>query len=151
MSEQPTETPAEGVEPEQPAPETTDWKSEARKWEARAKSNSDAAKRLEDIENQSKTELQKAAERAEAAERRIQEFESAQQVAKWKSEVSKDTGIPVEALSGSSLEDIAAHAAVLQPLIKPAPKGPRVPNVGDTPSSTSGEDLETIRHLFGQS
>lgn len=150
MSEQQIETPPEGdPQPEQPATDTTDWKSEARKWEARAKANTDAAKRLEEIENQSKSELQKAAERAEAAERRVQEFETAQQVKQWKDEVAEATGVPAAALSGSTLEDITAHAEVLAPLIKAAQKGPRVPNVGDTPQSPAvDEKQQFLRDLF---
>lgn len=38
----------------------TDWKAEARKWEARAKQNSDAAARLAQIEEANKTDLEKA-------------------------------------------------------------------------------------------
>lgn len=53
---------------EQPKPDI-DWKAKAREWEKRAKENSTAAKRLSEIEEASKTEQQKLAERAEAAER----------------------------------------------------------------------------------
>jgi len=149
MSEQ-IEAPEGAPEPEQPANET-DWKSEARKWEARAKSNADAAKRLEEIENQSKSELQKAAERAEAAERRVQEFELREQVKQWKDEVAEATGVPAAALSGSTLEELTAHAEVLAPLIKAAQKGPRVPNVGDTPSNAASAERQTVRDLFASS
>lgn len=58
-----TETTTEAA----PAQET-DWKAESRKWEARAKENTKAAERLAQIEEASKTEAQKLAERAEAAE-----------------------------------------------------------------------------------
>lgn len=46
-----------------------DWKAEARKWESRAKENAEARKRLDQIEEKNKTELQRANERAEQAER----------------------------------------------------------------------------------
>jgi hypothetical protein len=45
------------------------WKTQARKSEQRAKANADAAKRLQDIENANKTELQKALDAQVAAER----------------------------------------------------------------------------------
>lgn len=54
--------------------ETTDFAAEAEKWkalarknEARAKENADAAKRLQEIEDANKTELEKERERATAA------------------------------------------------------------------------------------
>lgn len=66
-----TETPS--TEIEQPAAENTpevespaqetDWKAEARKWEERAKANTQAAKRLSEIEDAQKSEAEKAAER----------------------------------------------------------------------------------------
>lgn len=48
--------------------ESTDWKSEARKWEARAKENKNAAARLAELEEANKTEAQKIADRATKAE-----------------------------------------------------------------------------------
>lgn len=76
-----TESPTGDANPEAPKPqppareaekgeEGTDWKAEARKWEARAKENSTAAARLAEIEDASKTEAQKAAEARKAAEER---------------------------------------------------------------------------------
>lgn len=46
-----------------------EWKKHARTWEDRAKANQDAAAKLSELEEQDKTELQKALERAEAAEK----------------------------------------------------------------------------------
>lgn len=68
MSENTTDT-AGAVEAAKPAPPAEpDWKAEARKWEARAKENSEAAKRLASIEDAAKSDLDKANERAAAAE-----------------------------------------------------------------------------------
>lgn len=48
-----------------PAPqgEETDWKSEARKWESRAKQNKEAAERLKELEDSKKSEQEKLTER----------------------------------------------------------------------------------------
>lgn len=46
-----------------------EWKQHARTWEQRAKSNQDAAKKLAELEEEGKSELQKAMERAESAEK----------------------------------------------------------------------------------
>ena len=50
----------------------TDWKAEARKWEARAKANKEASDKLTELEEAQKTEQQKLVERAEAAERELE-------------------------------------------------------------------------------
>lgn len=77
-----TTTPADAAQPEQVTTETateqtdaTDWVAEARKWEKRAKDNSaaakanaDAAKRLAALEDASKSETERLADRATKAE-----------------------------------------------------------------------------------
>jgi hypothetical protein len=59
-----------------PAQGDTDWKAEARKWESRAKENSAAKKRLDELEEAAKTDLEKATSRAEAAEKRAAALEA---------------------------------------------------------------------------
>lgn len=121
MSEIPVTDPSTTIEPpaETPPAQETDWKAEARKWEARAKENSDAAAKLAALEDEQKTEAQKQADALARAQARIAEYEARDQVAAWKAEVSKETGVPADALAGSTREEIEAHAAVLKPLIAP--------------------------------
>lgn len=66
-----TDPPAkpEPPKPVEPAKAETDWKAEARKWETRAKENSQAAARLAEIEESNKSESQKLADAKTAAER----------------------------------------------------------------------------------
>lgn len=54
-----------------PVLDTTDWKVEARKWEQRAKDNKDAADRLTQLEDAQKSELERAQEAAELAQREL--------------------------------------------------------------------------------
>lgn len=114
-----------------------DWKAEARKWEQRAKENSKAAARLAEIEEAQKTEAEKQAEALAAAQARIAEYEKREQVAAWREQVSKETGVPAAALAGDSLEALQAHAEVLAPLItKPQEEEPErrsVPALGKQP------------------
>lgn len=135
-------------------PKETDWKAMARKWEERAKRDHAAALRLAEIEESQKSAEQKAAEKIAAAEARIAEFETREKVAGWKAEVSKDTGVPIAALAGSTLEEIQAHAEILKPLITSgasgqANRGPLVPTegtgqAGSRPSQLTREDLKTM-------
>jgi len=134
-----TPEPAEAAAVETPAQESTDWKAEARKWEARAKENKEAAEKLAEIEEASKSEQQKQAEALAAAQARIAEFEQAAQVASWTQEVAEATGVPASALRGSTKEEIEAHATTLKALIAEPEKQPEkqrpVPTIGKVPAT----------------
>lgn len=132
------------VEPTADEPKTFDaeyvkgLRAEAAKYRTQAKENAEAAKRLAEIEESNKSEAQKHVERLEVAEKRLAEYERREQVAAWADEVSKDTGVPVAALRGSSFEEIKAHAETLKSLITP-PKGAGVVSA----SGTGGERVPT--------
>mgnify|MGYP006929311749 CR=1 FL=1 len=89
MSEQPSQAagPAQDQQHDTPAPEalrpepveshdTTDWRAEARKWEARAKENRDAANRLQQLEDANKSETEKLTERATVAEKNANQWQT---------------------------------------------------------------------------
>lgn len=66
----PTSPPA--AQPPEPTPEpvdTTDWKAEAKKWEARSRANAESTKTLEKQRNASMTEAEKSIADAKAAGR----------------------------------------------------------------------------------
>lgn len=155
MSEAPAEQPTTEAPaaPEAPAQET-DWKAEARKWESRAKENSAAAQRLAEIEEASKSEAQKAAERMASLESKVQEYETREQIAKWKADVAETTGVPAFALAGSTKEEIEAHALTLKPLIaSEAPRkgavGPYVPTEGAAPTGRLGGPAQDFADFLG--
>ncbi len=94
-----------------------DYKAEAEKWkalsrqnEAQAKANAEKAKRLDDIEEANKTELQKASERAVAAEAKAAEAE----LRALKASIAAKTGVPEEMLHGTDQAelDLSAQAAI---------------------------------------
>jgi len=150
-----TDTPAvvtevEGVEPE---PKDIDWKAEARKHEqrakenlARAKANETAAQRLAEIEDANKTELEKVAARAEAAEKRAAELE-AQSV---RSEVAASKGIPSGLLTGSTKEELEASADALIAFRGEKTSNPLVVRTeGNSPTPQPSSDTEFVSALFG--
>jgi hypothetical protein len=80
------------------------------------------------------TDLQTALKRAEEAESKLKGFETAKQLSEWKTQVSKDTGVPAEVLEGSTLEEIQAHAERIQANAdKIHPIGLKIPGIGDQP------------------
>lgn len=126
----PAPTPAPTAPTPNPEPPKNDdglekWKSEARKWEARAKENKDAAERLAKIEEASKTEAQKLADRADAAEKAA--ADATKQLLRYRIAATK--GVDPELLAGDDEESITAHADRLlawrgtaQPTAPPTPK-----------------------------
>lgn len=104
-----------------------DWKAEARKWEARAKENKSKADKLDEIEEASKTALEKATERAEKAEGKVKAFEEEAKRKQWLEEVSIETGLPTSVLRGNTKEEIEAHAEILKPYFE-KPSAPVVEN-----------------------
>lgn len=112
--EAPQGAPAAPVVPE--APQETDWKAEARKWEGRAKENSKAAERLTELEEANKSELQKVIDRAEAAEKKIA---TAQAEALRLTVAARHgiTGDALDLLHGSDEDELEAKATKLAALI----------------------------------
>ena len=149
----------EVAEVEAPAQESehqeTDWKAEARKWEQRAK---DANKRVRDLEpfeakvseleEASKSELEKAQERAERAERALAEA-SASAV---RAEVAAEKGVPVALLSGDSREALIASAeALLAFRDETARKGNYVPSEGRNSNIDKGGDTRAFVNTLWES
>ncbi len=104
-----SETPDEQAATPDLAAEVEKWKSLSRKNEDRAKANSGAAKRLEEIENASKSETERLNARADAAEKAAAEH----QATAMRLEVAFDKGLTpaqVKRLVGSSREDLESDA-----------------------------------------
>ena len=136
-------------------PETTetDWRAMSRKWEQRAKDANAKLKELEpvaakavELEEASKSELQKAQERAEAAERALADATATAA----RAEVAAAKGVPVSLLSGDTREALEASAdALLAFRDETARKGNYAPNEGRTSNIDKGGELrEFTRNLF---
>lgn len=132
--EKPAET-GSATPPEAPAQDATDWKSEARKWEDRAKQNKEAADRLAEIEEANKSEAQKQAEALEKTQSELKGYQQREQVQKWANSITEDSHIPASALRGSTEEELREHHEQLKSLIT-APEQPSsdpVPGIHGTP------------------
>lgn len=133
------ETPTEPVV-EAPAQDTTDWKAEARKWEARAKENAPAARKLAELEESQKSEIQKAQERAEAAEREL----ATTKLETLRLSVAAKHGVPANLLTGSAEDEIEASAqALIQFRGEQTASGPTrlvIPNEGGSPALALNSD-----------
>ncbi|GAB3292991.1 hypothetical protein [Pseudoclavibacter terrae] len=130
-------TPTAPTEAPKDAPaQDTDWKAEARKWESRAKENSDAATKLAEIEDANKTEMQRATERAEAAERE----RDATKAEAERLRVFAKHSIPEEYqdLVLGTGEQLEANAERIASLIQPTIPGPVIQTEGTQPNTSAG-------------
>lgn len=134
--------------PKKPTETVEFWKAKARDNEKRAKENSDAAKRLKELEDAQKTELQREREAREAAEKAAAELRAERELTQIRAQVSKSTGIPAEVLRGNTQEEIEDHAQSLKALL-PEPRKPgQVPAEGRTVSTGSGDPAQQFAELI---
>lgn len=108
--EQTTQQPAEAEANE--ADKATDWKAEARKWEARAKKSAEAEAELERLKAAQMTEAEKAAAHLAQVEAELSQLKAEQQRRTDAAQVAKATGVPVSLLEYcSDREAMEAFAA----------------------------------------
>jgi len=141
--------------PAEPAQESTDWKAEARKWEARAKENTSAAQRLAELEEAKKSDEEKVAERIAAAEKRAAELE----LKALRAEIAETKGVPSEGIHGTTKEELEASAEWLLSFkgeqAPPADKKTLyVPDEGGVPAIGKEENITpgmgTLRAAYSQ-
>lgn len=148
---QPAPTPPPTPEPAQ----EPDWKAEARKWEARAKENSEAARRLAEIEvaeQSNLSELEKATRRAESAEKALaaKEAEALRLAVASKHGISGDY---LDLLTGDGEAELTAKAEKVAALIKAksdASAGPYVPSEGVRPSGATKTPADLFAQAVGE-
>lgn len=145
----------EGAPHGAPKPEETDWKAQARKWEERAKANKEAADELEKLKESQMSEQEKAARHTRDLEAKLARFQEEKQQQDWRTQVSKETGVPSDLLRGSTLDEVQAHADSIRQYLNTSntandqgsgtPAG-FAPKVGTTPGSKGSVPLsEQIR------
>ena len=132
------ETPAATAEATAPQ---VDWEAEARKWkelsrknESRMKENAEKARLYDEAQEQGKSELQKALDKAAQAEARVKALE----VQAARAQVAAAKGVDMDLLSGSTLEELEASADRLL-----AWRGAQIPK--GAPASDAGHRGGEIR------
>ena len=149
MSEQ-TETvdqPTEEPTPEPDPAQEPDWKAEARKWEKRAKDNSDAAARLAELEDAQKSEQQKLQEQLE--QERQQARQAAVEAARYRAAMSH--GLSADDLDwlGDDPEQIEVRAERLASrlaAVEPSHQNPPRKPVEKLQPGTPGNSEEPVDH-----
>lgn len=155
MSEVSTPVEGEQVEPQGAPADSTDWKVEARKWEARAKENFGAVEELQKLKDAEKSELQRATDAAEAAQREL----AAAKAESARLRIAAAHGIGedhIDLLTGDSDDELEAKAKKIAALItkpeqgEPERKGawaPFDPDEGKSPSGGATASLPGVPRL----
>lgn len=162
MSETENAPAVEAAPDEAPAQEI-DWKAKfeetqahSRKWEERAKANAEAAKRLTEIEEASKSDAQRQAEAVEKANAELAETRAQLErisLEKVRAEVANEKGVPAHLLVGSSQDELEASADALIAFRgeqKAAPASPAVGRVNPQSLALNGDGIENaLRTALG--
>lgn len=137
--------PTEQAEPQGEAKPETDWKAEARKWEARAKKSAQAELELEALKQAQMTEQEKEKARADKAEQELAALRAENQRMADAAEIAARDGIPQSLLAycadREAMERFATDYKAAQPTIPAAAPmaGVRI---------TSGDAKPTNGELF---
>lgn len=104
------------------------------------------ATKFDDLEQSSKTELQKALDKAAGLESELTTFKQKEQTAVWAAEIVKDSDIPASVLRGSTREELEQHFEQLKAL---TPKPKRTPVPTGKPAGEGGESraVAALRQL----
>lgn len=138
QAQEPQAQAATATEPQaqaQAAPaDATDWKAEARKWEARAKENKSKADAYDEAQEAAKSDLQKAIERAERAEKLNADYEAEKARDAAVKAVAAEVGVDAELLAlmkGNTPDEITANAKTLKAKLDAQQKYPEVKDAGE--------------------
>ena len=104
------------------------------------------AARLDQLEEASKTELQKATEKAAALQTELDALKSAETLRTMREKVSKETGVPVELLTAGSEEECTEQAKRIIAFAKPG----AYPHMRDGGEVRSGKSKESTRDQFAK-
>lgn len=117
----------------------------SREWEKRAKDNKAAADKLQQLKKAQLSEAEKTAKRIKELEAANAAYEAEKQQNEWKTQVSKETGVPIGLLHGSTLEEMQANGKALADYItektKPNVHASSESNQPPAPSGASGNWL----------
>ena len=145
--------PEEKGNPEEEGADTTDWKAMARKWEARSKENAEKAKAYDELQEESKTELQKAKEEAEKAKAELDGLKAKAELDEARRRVAKSAGVPESLVFGATEDEMEANAKAVAEYAKPKAgargHSGRFDTKGGSDDGVSAAKARLAREIFG--
>ena len=125
--------------------------AESRKWEGRSKSNSEKARKYDELAAQSMTDaerVEEATKRAESAEAKLAEYEAEMQRAKDVAEISEKTGIPAHLIVGTDRKAMERHAEDIKALISGQPTAHVFSQDGTKPGQSPNDPKKQFADWF---
>lgn len=107
------------------------------------------AQKFDEIEEQGKSELQKANERADALQRELDGMKKADSVRQIREEVSKELGVPANLLNGGTKEECEMQAKAILSFAKPD-SYPSVKDGGEARHTGSGKTRDQFADWFNE-
>ena len=107
------------------------------------------AQKFDEIEEQSKTELQKANERADALQKELEGMKKADSVRKIREEVGTELGVPADLLTGGTKEECEAQAKRILVFAK-TDAYPTVKDGGEVRNAPSGKTRDQFADWFNE-
>lgn len=108
------------------------------------------AARLDEIEEASKSELQKAKDRADGLQKELNAMKEAQTLREMRDKVSNETGIPVNLLTGGTEEECREQADSIKAFVQPKTY-PSVKDAGEANYTTKITTRDQFAEWFNQS
>ena len=108
------------------------------------------AAEFDKIEEESKTELEKITERANALQTELDGLKKAEAVRLIREEVATETGVPVHLLHGETKEDCEAQANAIMSFAKPDEGYPKVKDGGEVGRITSTSTRDQFEEWFNE-
>ena len=136
------------VEPPAASDEVEKWKALARKNEARAKENAEKAKRLDELEDANRSELEKLQAQLASAQKSAAEAEAA----RLRASIAAKHGVPEALLTGSNEEALEEAASALLAFKGTPPSTPSSDGQGkqgdpvsDAVKQLTREDIQSMK------
>ena len=126
--------------------------AESRKWEGRSKSNSEKAKKYDELAAQSMTDAEKleaASKKAEEAEAKLAAYEAEAQRAKDAAEVAEKTGVPASLITETDRKAMEKQAEAIKAYASGQPSAQVFRQDGRKPGKRAPDDMrEYVKNLI---
>lgn len=106
------------------------------------------ADKYDKYEEESKTELQKANDKAEKLQKELDAMKQAATMQEVRAKVEKETGVPANLLTGATEEDCKAQAEAIKAFAKP--QYPNVPDGGEPGGTPGTSTAQQFAEWFNQ-
>ena len=108
------------------------------------------AAKYDQIEEESKTELQKATERADKLEEELNKLKKEATIRAIREEVANEIGVPITLLTAETKDDCEAQAKAILSFAKPDVGYPTVKDAGEVRNASSASTRDQFEEWFNE-